>query len=297
MVQTFKKIGVGVFSLGLSLSCLNANEKKVNVDFFPMLHPVSSMMEDPQSREMVLKSQHALMVYLQENPDSYVFLESSYASAERDTYFDPSSTGFFERDAYRGAVDLIFQSKVPFVYEQFTELQKEMTLEPGLAVSVMFNLGYVKAMLPTNTKEEFKAYVVPYVGESLKDSDIDRLWDLLVGKAVPSSVEESQRFNEFKLTVFDLREQAALRQIQKFTEENPEVKNVVLVYGAFHDFLKYREQEVFSDLNIRKINTKRYTRTSGNFLSGGYLSEPRFEQFRMNPATNTFEMIPGMSLF
>lgn len=297
MVQTFKKIGVGVFSLGLSLSCLSANEKKVNVDFFPMLHPVSSKMEDTQARELVLKSQHALMVYLQENPDSYVFLESSYVSADRDSYFDPNSPGFFERDAYKGAVDLIFPNKVPFMYEQFTELQKEMTLEPGLAVNVMFNLGYVKAILATNTKEEFKSYVGQYVGGSLTESELDRLWALLSGSVSPSSDEEARRFEEFKLTVFDLREQAALRQIQKFAENNPEVKNVVLVYGAFHDFLKYREQEAYMDLNIRKVNPRRYTRTSSNFLSGGYLTEPKYEQFRYNPSTNKVEMIPGMSLF
>lgn len=293
MVQTFKKIGVGVFSLGLSLSGLIAEEQKLNVDFFPMFHPTSSMQGNPQATEQVLKSQHELMIYLQENPDSYVFVESSYETVEKDTYFDPKVPEAEARAEYKYAVELNFPQGVPFIYEQFNKHQKTIVLGAGFAINTMFQLGFVKAMLPTNTVEEFQNYVGKYVA----DPETPRLLDIMSGHAQAASSEESIRVEEFRNVAFKLREEAALRQIQKFAAENPDIKNVVLVYGAFHDFLKYRDQEAYADLNIRKVNTKRYNRNVNNFMTGAYHMEPRHERFRFNPETSRYEVIPGISPF
>lgn len=292
MVQLHKKLGslVALFFMLGSFPYAVAN--KVNVDVFPMFHFVDSK-KDAVLDELVLKSQHEMMLYLEEHSNAYVFVESLYESRTKEEYFDSKSPQAELRGFYQKAIQVNFPNGVPFVYEQFTPNQKSIVEESGHAVEVMFQLGLVEAMLPTNSREEFESLVA----KNVDHSNIDRLMAIMAGVLAPANAEEAAEFARFQVEVMEKREKLALENIQKFSERNPEVKNVVLVYGKNHDFMKYRDQDEFSNLNIRKVNTRRYDRNANNFLMGSYRNEPRYENYRFNPVTQTFEIIPGILSF
>lgn len=294
MVHLFKKLGFLSLLFAAVGFSFQAKASQVNVDVFPMLHPSPLKKNDPVADEWVMRSQYELMVYLQEHPDSYVFVESLHSNSfDKEVYFDPKGPEAELRDFYQKSLQVNFPNGVPFSYEQMSEAQKAILREMGLATYLMFHLGYVRALLPTNTEEEFQTLV----SNNLSLPNVERLMAISAGVLQPDSPEEAAKAAEFLEDSFAKRERVALRHVQEFAAKNPEIKNIVLVYGKNHDFMKYRGKEEFADLNIRKVNTRRYARSAGNFLNGSYLNEPRFDNYRFDPVTQRYEMIPGLFSF
>ncbi|MEZ4814195.1 MAG: hypothetical protein R3A80_03185 [Bdellovibrionota bacterium] len=279
MVQKFKFFFLYSF---LSLSVLQAEQ--LTVDLFPVMHSAPGIYEDEKLYEALMRSQHQLMMYLIEHSETPVFLESLGTVIDQETYFDPKHPDYQERDLLRKSIQLNFPDGVPRLYEDFTDEQKFIVSQSDMAVEVLFQLGILNAMYPTNTASEYKEYVL----KNQENPNLGRLLGIARGAVSPVSDTEALEAQLLGREVFLMRERAALREIADFSKKNPGVKKVALVFGKSHDFLKYRND--FPELNIRKVNVKRYDRTLSTILN----VEPRYELSYFNETTQRFETLPGL---
>lgn len=224
--------------------------------------------------EEVLQSQYAIMAHLLERQNDPVFLESATQEWIRDVELNPDdpSTELARQQVH--ALKILFPSIPPY-YSYLSELQRDILAEEGLSVGLMAKMGYVAAVMPTAPLDSKKATYT--LEEMLRFEGIRK------GLIQAKDEEEAREAGEMMFNIFQRRERAALQRIQDYGKKNPQVKRVVLLFGALHDFVPYEKD--FPDLQLKVVNPRYYLRRQEDLLSANPPS--RFEQSYYDAATGT----------
>lgn len=244
------------------------------VEFFPMTHLPTSLGETPRPSEEYFLSQYSTMTYIVETNAKHVFVEGNFETLNKEDFVGSN----------QDAKSLLAQ--VPFLYEHLNSDQRQAIVDHRLAVNLMLRAGHLDFILPAQSEEQFY--------ESFKHSDSDFAKALAIesGLLQPASEDEKQWAKEVCNYLTEKRELAALDQIKKFSRENPTVQKVTLLFGASHDFLSH--QDNYPELKIRKINVRKYRRTTPSFVSGAINSEPHYDNFVYNQNTGLLKLLPTL---
>lgn len=168
--------------------------------------------------EGVWKSQVKIVKELQKRPEVAVFMESLAETSH-------NYQGF-----YTEVVNIIFPAGIPNQERDWSPLQKKFLAERGAAQTLHY-LG----ILPTLYRA-----INPVLSKNI-DKEIKKGQD-----AGLSPIEEP-----LKSLIFDQRDQALVEEVKKFFMI-PENKNreVIVIFGAAHDFSGYFPSEKFSKLDL-----------------------------------------------
>lgn len=267
-----------VLTLGTMAGGLTA-QAAVTVEVFPMMHLTPGIEKHPKAMEAYLISQHASINYISEGLSSAVFVEGNYEQLSSDLWNEG------DLKTNREKLQALFPS-IPYLAEQWTAEQMASLTEYRLGAHLLLALGKVAELQPTQTVKQFT--------ESFRYSDEDLLRAVAIhgGLQKPTSEAEARWADETYEYITSTRERAALDQISEYVAKHPGVTRVSLIYGASHDFRRFQAE--YPELNIRKINPRRFTRTYQTIYGNTQQAESRYDNFVFNAETNRVEILPGL---
>lgn len=167
-----------VLILSVFISLFSLNSFALNVDIFPMLHPNKAYTSESPEYEMMMRSQHALMIFLKENAYSTVFVESNFENILEKEVFNESTNAGRDALLMKRSTEIHFNDgKFPDFYEDMTSLQKEILLDQSDAVNLMFILGHVKAVMATCNQEQYSNWVLNNVNRP----DLVKYYSIAIG--------------------------------------------------------------------------------------------------------------------
>lgn len=275
-------VSVG-FGSSMALSHLSsaASRAPLQVDFYPMVHAVEGFdLPDSINSEYFL-SQLGSMIYLRDNHVQNVFVEGNFQTINSKDYL--AQPNDLVQIQFNSLTELF--KNLPSNSDNLTDLQKIAIREHELGVMVLFKMGKIENILPTQNERQF------YKNLELDNKTAAKAVAIHTGRLQASDDAEQAWADEVYKFITTDREVAALDQIKKFASEHPEVTRVSLLYGMSHQFLNH--QKDYPELKLRRVNTRKYRPTLLNLVSGAYLNEPLYENYVYNASTGRMDFLPG----
>jgi hypothetical protein len=215
------------------IGTLSVTSESAEVTFLRQTHKAAGKTFDQMPlffQDEIVDSQYAISKFLEKNLNSVVFVESLTESL----HFDDIREEFFKN------ITSQFPDGIPKKIAALTAAQKIIYYDFGGA-AVAFSLGLVKSL---------RATIEYNIGIGIQNTKYRTQLELKTKGYHPAHLNQvSEPLREL---VFDVRESHAISEIVKYTN-GPEFKNednLVLIFGANHDFKKYEKTSPNLKFNV-----------------------------------------------
>lgn len=189
------------------LSCKN------RIFFLPQTHPTilgGSLQIAPENFDKTARSQFAIAKYLENNKGVSVFSEQVSSDQKVETM-----SAEFKQTAAQ--IKEMFPGGLPAFYENLTDDQKNVIARAG---------GDAISFILRNT--DMLHRVVE--NDQIQDQLIKQVSDYVQNNPYATSYSSPEIYN----IIFNVRENLALDEINKYFQSNPLQRNVILIYGSDH---------------------------------------------------------------
>lgn len=222
MISKIRTLSVLCLTFSLAASIANAEDCKHRIVFLPQTHAADELTGAQTSEEQnnrVAASQLKVASYIERFPQLPVFSEQAAAQD-----FSWEMVPQDKRTALRSMFNQIFPQGLPDSPYKLTEIQKQKLINNG---------GDFVQLIRGRTR------VLHRVVEN--QQELDRIFDPIKAWFKTHPSRDVSYPPEIGSLVYGAREKAALSQVQKYFSQNPNQRDVILIYGSNHSFRFYPE--------------------------------------------------------